>query len=463
MTQAHNAHFVGNDKLLFGMVLGVLTFWLFYQSMFNLAPDIQRDLQMSDSSLGAVISLGSLFSGCFIVLMGGFADKFGRVKMTFIGFWVNILACLVLYFSFNTLSFGIGRILQGMAAACIMPATLSLIKTYYDGTARQRAFSFWSIGSFGGSGLSSFVGGFIGTFFGWKSVFILSIIVSIIGMLLMRGTPETKSQAQTGRYDYVGLFSCVIGLFSLNLFITKGLKMGLTDPKTLALLATFVASFLVFWRTEIRLKSLAFMDFELFKNRAYSGACLSNFLLNTTAGTIFIVNTYLQKGLGLTSFQAGLQSLSYVAMVLIMIRVSERLLRQYGYKNPMLIGLVITIFGILVLSMTQFGAYQLISLIGFAFFGFGLGVYATPAADCVMVNAPQEKSGMAAGIFKMASALGASFGIAVGVMLFSGFAKNGDVHTAGMYALWVMACLGAMAWLVAWILLPKTQKTNTIT
>lgn len=77
MTQAHNAHFVGNDKLLFGMVLGVLTFWLFYQSMFNLAPDIQRDLQMSDSSLGAVISLGSLFSGCFIVLMGALLINLG--------------------------------------------------------------------------------------------------------------------------------------------------------------------------------------------------------------------------------------------------------------------------------------------------------------------------------------------------------------------------------------------------
>lgn len=113
---------------------------------------------MPDTSLNAVISLGSLFSGCFIVLMCGLADKFGRVRLTYIGFTLNIITCLPLYFAQGAVSFGLGRVFQGLASACIMPATLSIIKTYYHGTARQRAFSFWAIGSFGGSGLSSFVG-----------------------------------------------------------------------------------------------------------------------------------------------------------------------------------------------------------------------------------------------------------------------------------------------------------------
>lgn len=449
--------YTGNDRLLFGMVLGVLTFWLFYQAVFNVAPDVQRTLAMPDSSLNAVISLGSLFSGCFIVLMGGLADKFGRVRLTYIGFVLNIIACLFLYFAQGPVSFGLGRVLQGLSSACIMPATLSIIKNYYHGAARQRAFSFWSIGSFGGSGLSSFIGGTIATYLGWQSIFLLSIAISVLGMLMIRGTPESRApENHAGRYDYIGLFSCVLGLLALNLLITKGIRLGLTHGFTLSMLAAFIVMAIVFFRTEIRLKSSAFLDFSLFKNRGYSGACLSNFLLNCTAGTIFIINTYLQKGHGLTPFQAGLKSLGYLAMVLLMIRVSEKLLQKLGYKMPMLLGVLITSAGIFGLSITSVSheTYMIQVVAAFAVFGFGLGCYATPSADCAMVNAPMEKAGVAAGVFKMASALGASFGIATGATVFSALAAQG-VHQAAQTALWLMLGLGLLSALSIAVLVPN--------
>lgn len=459
----HQTSFQGNDRLLFGMVLGVLTFWLFYQAVFNVAPDIQRSLAMPDTSLNAVISLGSLFSGCFIVLMGGLADKFGRVRLTYIGFMLNIIACLFLYFAQGPVSFGLGRVFQGLSSACIMPATLSIIKNYYHGAARQRAFSFWSIGSFGGSGLSSFVGGTIATYMGWQSIFLLSIAISVIGMLMIRGTPESRAPENTAAtgYDYIGLFSCVFGLLALNLLITKGFKLGFSHPFTLAMLAGFIVMAVVFFRTEIRRKSTAFLDFSLFKNRGFNGACLSNFLLNCTAGTIFIINTYLQKGHGLTSFQAGLKSLSYLAMVLIMIRVSEKLLQKLGYKMPMLVGVLITSAGIFGLSLTGVSheAYMIQVVVSFALFGFGLGCYATPAADCAMVNAPMEKAGVAAGVFKMASALGASFGIATGATVFSALQASG-VHQAAQTALWVMLALGLLSAVSIALMVPRGQAQN---
>ncbi|OOS02264.1 MFS transporter, DHA2 family, multidrug resistance protein [Moraxella cuniculi DSM 21768] len=451
--------FHGNDKLLIGMVLGVLTFWLFYQSIFNVVPSIQQDLNMNDSSLNAVISLGSLFSGCFIILMGGLADRFGRVRLTYIGFALNILACLVLYFSNSAFTFGIGRILQGLSSACIMPATLSIIKNYYHGAARQRAFSFWSIGSFGGSGLSSFVGGAIATLMGWKSIFLLSIAISIIGALLIKDTPESKSnKISVGRYDYIGLFSCILGLLSLNLLITKGFRLGLTHQFTLIMLTGAVMMSIVFFRTEIRQQSNAFLDFSLFRSRGYSGACLSNFLLNCMAGTIIIINTYLQQGHGLTAFEAGVKSLGYVAMVMIMIRVSEKLLHKFGYKIPMWLGTVITTIGTLGLSMTfvSHEIYMWWVIISFAIFGLGLGCYSTPAADCAMVNVPMDKAGVAAGVFKMASALGASFGIATGATIFSVF-KNGNIHVAAQYALLTMVFFGILATLVVTVIIPKAS------
>lgn len=450
--------FVGNDKLLFGMVLGVLTFWLFYQAIFAVVPVIQSDLAMSDSSLNAVISLGSLFSGCFIILMGGLADRFGRVKFTYIGFVLNILACLVLYFSYNAVMFGLGRVLQGLSAACIMPATLSLIKNYYQGAMRQRAFSFWSIGSFGGSGLSSFVGGFIATVAGWKSIFLLSIALSVLGLFLVKGTPESRADTATKGYDYVGLFSCVFGLLCLNLLITKGFKSGLTSPFSLSVFIGTLVFGAVFFITENKKASSAFLDFSLFKNKGYSGACLSNFLLNCVAGTIIIMNTYLQRGHGLTPLQAGIKSLGYVVAVMIMIRMSEKLLQKLGYKHPMWLGTLITTIGVFGLSMTGLShdAYMIWAVVCFAVLGFGLGCYSTPAADCAMVNVPLEKSGMAAGVFKMASALGASFGIATGATVFS-LLRETDVHMAGQTALWVMTVFGILAMLAVLFVVPKTD------
>lgn len=456
----NSTEFQGNNRLLTGMVLGVLTFWLFYQSVFNAVPAIQKDLAMPDTSLNAVIGLGSLFSGCFIILMGGLADRFGRVKFTYLGFGLNILACIVLYFSRDVYSFGAGRVLQGLSAACIMPATMSLIKNYYHGAERQRAFSFWSIGSFGGSGLSSLVGGALGTWFGWKSIFLLSIAISVLGMILVKGTPESKSNEPRKGYDYIGLFSCVLGLLALNLLITKGFRWGFSEPMTWYMLIGFVIMAIVFFKTEIKLQNQAFLDFSLFNNRGFNGACLSNFLLNIMAGTILINNIYLQKGHGLTAFQAGLRTLGYVALVMIMIRVSEKLLQKWGYKKPMWLGTSITALGALGLSMTMLPSdvYLWVVAVSFMVFGFGLGCYSTPAADCAMVNVPLDKAGVGAAVFKMASALGASFGIATGTTIFSLLSPQMGMHGAAQIAFLTMCAFGVLSTLSVWLVVPKVIK-----
>lgn len=140
----------GTNKLIVGIVFGVITFWLFAQSMVNIVPAVQSDLGISSDLLSIAISLTALFSGIFIVVAGGMADKFGRVKLTYIGLILSIIGSLLLVVTQGSTLLIIGRIIQGLSAACIMPATLALMKTYFDGADRQRALSYWSIGSWGG-------------------------------------------------------------------------------------------------------------------------------------------------------------------------------------------------------------------------------------------------------------------------------------------------------------------------
>ena len=105
--------FKGNDKLLLGIVFGVLTFWLFAQSLINVVVAIRESVDIPMESLNMAISLTALFSGCFIVVAGGLADKFGRMRFTYIGFILSIIGSLCLIFATGTILFTLGRVIQG--------------------------------------------------------------------------------------------------------------------------------------------------------------------------------------------------------------------------------------------------------------------------------------------------------------------------------------------------------------
>ena len=114
-----------------------------------------------------------------------------------------------------------------------MPATLAIINEYYIGTARQRALSYWSIGSWGGSGVCTLFGGLMATNLGWRSIFIVSIILTILSMFLIKHTPETKAEpigdqpTETKKFDVVGLIILVVSMLSINVIITQTSQFGL--------------------------------------------------------------------------------------------------------------------------------------------------------------------------------------------------------------------------------------------
>ena len=169
-------NFRGDNRLLLGIILGVITFWLFAQSLVNLVVPLQSSYNSDIGTINIAVSLSALFSGLFIVGAGDIADKFGRVKLTYVGLILNIIGSVLIIITPLPSLLIIGRAVQGLSAACIMPATLAIINKYYIGTARQRALSYWSIGSWGGSGVCTLFGGLMATNLGWRSIFIVSII-----------------------------------------------------------------------------------------------------------------------------------------------------------------------------------------------------------------------------------------------------------------------------------------------
>ncbi|MBM6615153.1 MFS transporter [Desemzia sp. RIT804] len=437
--------------------MGVLTFWLFAQTMLNIGPDVQNDLGISAGILNISVSITALFSGMFMVGAGSLADRIGRVKMTNVGMILSIIGSLCIVLAQGAPLLIIGRIIQGFSAAAIMPSTMALMKVYFDGKDRQRALSYWSIGSWGGSGLTSLFAGMVASSLGWRWIFILSIIVTLIGMFLLRGTPESKVEAiNNKKFDFAGLFTFVIMMLSFNLYITNGSALGWTSLAGTGLIAVFIISTLIFIKIETG-KNNSLVDFTLFKNKAYAGATLSNFLLNAAAGTLIVVNTYAQAGRGFSPFQTGLLTIGYLVFVLIAIRMGEKFLQKYGARVPMLASAVITAVGIALMSLTFLpnNIYIIFIIVGYALFGFGLGIYATPSTDTAVSNAPVEKVAVASGVYKMASSLGSAIGVAVSASVFTAVNANGHVHEAGSIGLLVNVLFVVIAFLSVFFTTPK--------
>src|SRR5437870_4820180 len=244
-TTETNTKCEGNDRLLFGIIHGVLAFWLFAQTTLNIAPTMAADLGVQMSVMNIAVSITALFSGIFIVVIGGLADRAGRVKIVQWGFILSIVGSLLVGLApsgaWASTSLIVGRICQGLSGACIMPASLALVKAYWEGAARQRAVSLWSIGSWGGSGFAALFGGLMAENVGWRWIFFASVAVSLAGMLMVRGTPESRAEGERGyRLDTTGIVTFMIAMVALEVFATQGAKFGWTSAASVGLLAVAV-------------------------------------------------------------------------------------------------------------------------------------------------------------------------------------------------------------------------------
>jgi len=304
----------------------------------------------------------------------------------------------------------------------VMPSSLALIKDFYDGEPRERALSFWSIGSWGGSGFCSLFGGIMTVYVGWRSIFWISIAVAAAALYLTRDTPDSRAPdaAAQRRFDWSGLLTFVAAMLAINIFISQGPKLGWFSGASLALVIAFVVFVLAFFRIETR-KPEPFLDLSIFDNKTFAGTTLSNLLLNGCAGTLVVALGLVQRAAGWSSLRSGLLTVGYLVAILATIRVGEKLLQRFGPKRPMMWGTSIAAAGIVLTSLTflLIREYAVVAFIGFTLYGIGLGFYATPSTDAAMSSVPADKSGAAAGIYKMASSLGAAFGVAISYAVYT--------------------------------------------
>lgn len=284
------------------------------------------------------------------------------------------------------------------------------------------------MGSWGGGGFTSLFSGLM-IDIGWRYIFLIAAIASVIGLLMIRGTPESKVPRKANqKQDLLGIILFMIAMLSLQILVTKGVEIGIATPVGLGLLISTIFFCCAFIWIEIGREN-TFIDFNIFKNKTFTGATLSNLMLNGTAGMLFVSLALLQLGGNLSAKSAGLLTLGYAIAIVLFIRIGEKLLQRFGTRQPMIWGPAIVGVSIAILMYTNvmLDTYKIMCIVAYSLFGIGLGFYATPSTDAALANLPEDQIGAGAGIYKMASSLGSALGVAISAGVFTALNAQSDV------------------------------------
>ena len=415
--------FEGNDKILVGMICGLLGFWLFAQSMLNVNLVMGKSLHLDSSTLNFAVSIMAMVCGMFIVVIGRLGDILGHTRVLRIGYYLSIVGSIIIAVVPLSGIAGplliLGRILMGVSGAAIMPTSLALIKRYWQGHRQRRAISLWSMGTWGGGAFAS-----------------------TLGVFLLRDLPQDPKPASNtpSKFDYLGSFILVLMLVSLMIIITNGGAWGWLSLTTILLAVIFLVCISLFYRIENKRGKEALIDLQLFKSKKFSGATIVNFCMNSVAGLLIIAMMLIQQGAQVDESSAGMLTLGYGIALVSFIRVGEVIMRKCGKRFPILLGLSLVMIATLLLLPTHIMAhqYKVLVIISMTFFGLGLALFATPITDVALSDLDNSDAGVGSGIFKMASSLGAAIGVAISTGLFMGISMSSNkINFLDTFLVWM--------------------------
>jgi EmrB/QacA subfamily drug resistance transporter len=409
--------------------LGAVAFGLFMIMLDNTvvnvaAPAIQRDLGVGLSELEWIVA-GYALSFAALMLTGGkLADLMGRRRIFVLGiviFTVSSLFCGMADSGNELIGW---RIVQGVGAALMNPATLAIIAATFPPRERGTAIGIWAGVSALALAIGPLVGGLITEHASWNWVFLINVPVGILGIvasyLLI---DESRDMSENQRLDLTGLVLSGAGLFSLTYALIEANTYGWTSTRILALFgaaAVLLVGFVV-WELRTRFPML---DLTLFRNGTFAGANAVVLLVGFAMfGIFFYVSLYMQNILGFSAVQAGASFLPMTLLIIIGAPIAGRLSDRIGSRWLMTSGM--TLLGIQLLYYSTLGTtagfFNLLP--GLLIGGLGMSLTMTPSAAAVIGSVPVDKAGVGSAVMNSMRQVGGSLGIAaLGAILAHGVA-----------------------------------------
>ncbi len=431
-------------------------------------PSIQVDLGFSQENLQWVISAYALVFGGFLLLGGRTADLVGRRRMFLIGLVVFSVASLVAGLAWNEPSLIGARALQGLGAAIIAPAALSiLMTTFTEGKERNIALGVW--GAVGGFGAAAGVllGGVFTDALSWEWIFFINIPVGLTALarapVLL---PESRDRTAKS-FDALGAVLVTAGLSAAVFGITKANDWGWGSATTIGVFAAAVALLAGFVVWELRAKE-PLMAFSIFRIKTVAGANIAGFILGTALFSMFLMLTlYMQQVLGFSAMETGIAYLAVAGTSIIWAMVAQTLVTKIGVKPVLVTGMSLLTVGLVYFTQVSVdGSYVADLLPGFLIIAMGMAFAFVSISIAALAGVPAEEAGLASGLINTSQQIGGALGIAV--LSAVAIAQTNDATASGeavpqaltsgfQAAFWVGAGVAAAGVIASLVLIRKEE------
>lgn len=385
-------------------------------SIVNVAlPSVQKDLGISQENLSWVVNAYVLTFGGFLLLGGRIADLLGR-KAVFMGGLVLFAAASLVggFAEHENVLYG-ARAVQGLGAALLSPAALSIVTvTFTEGAERNKALGVWGAVAGSGGAAGSLLGGVLTEGPGWEWVlwvnFPVGLLAAGLAWMMLR---ETKGE-RTSTFDVAGAATVTGGVSVLVYALVDAESAGWGSTQTLCLLAMSVGLLTAFVGFELR-SDAPLVPFRIFRLRTLTGSNITGVLLGATLFAMFFVITlYMQQVLGFEPLEAGLAYMPLSVTIILCAGGASQLVTKIGFKPVLALGLAFLTAGQLWFSQVSAGGSFTSDVLGPSMLAaVGLGLSFVSVTIGAVHGVTERDSGLASGLINTSQQVGAALGVAI--------------------------------------------------
>ncbi len=397
------------------LLLGVQFMVVLDIAIVNVAlPSIQTDLGFSQANLQWVVSAYALLFGGFLLLGGRIADLIGRRRVFVVGLVVFTGASLLSGLSWSEGSLIGARGLQGLGAALITPAALSILTTTFaEGKERNAALGAWGgVGAFGAVA-GVLLGGVLTSALSWAWIFFVNVPVGLLGLALAPLLLTESRDARVKTFDLPGAVLVTGGLVTLVYAITQANNNGWGSLETIALFSTALALLAAFVGWERR-SAEPLVPFAIFRLRTVVGANIAGLILGTAIFAMFLMLTlYMQQVLHYSPMKTGVAYLAVAGTAIFWSALAAQLVTRVGVKPVLVAGMAALSAGLIYFTqISPDGSYLGDLLPGFLLVAVGLGFSFVPISIAALAGVQPAEAGLASGLINMSQQIGGALGIA---------------------------------------------------
>jgi EmrB/QacA subfamily drug resistance transporter len=419
-------------------------------------PSIKTSLDVSDSTLQWVLIAYSITFGGLLLLGGRAADLLGRRRLFMIGVGIFSAASLACGLANSIGVLIAARACQGIGAAVISPATLSIITTTFrEGSERNKALGIW--GAIGGSGAAAGVlfGGILTSYAGWEWIFFVNVPVGVMVLTLTRRVvSESRIEGLRG-FDIGGAATITSSLSLLVYAISRAPDVGWATGRTIGLLVASAALFVAFLVIETRNTS-PMVPFSIFRLRTVTGANVCGFFVGVVVfSNFFLLTLYVQQVLGYSALKTGLTFLATAGTVVPVAGIAQALVTRVGPRPVLAVGLFLITAGMV--WYTQIPATNSFAthlLPGYFLVGVGMAFSFIPISIAALAGVQPQQAGLASGLINTSQQIGGAVGVAVvasvafshtKTLLGTGHSQAQAATSGFAFGFWVLVAVGAAA------------------